>query len=543
VRAARSLLLILLAAAAPARGEEVEIDARLLLHARLTAWANLPRADVFFDPATLRFVAANVGQRKSPADIGDYLRPAGADIFASGLLAVLLDGRRGSLRWQVLADSGEVRSVARPPVVLVCASDAPGSTGLILLPGGPCTFGGPPPLRLVFAVPASGPGTSVAAANGLPLGEEARATWFLREAWAGVSLGRNDFAFLRAGRHRFTVAEGLIHDDYGLGLEARLDLGAVGPPWDLGAVLLWPTRNWPGAEQRRSPMLVLRADWMLSLFEHLGAFAAFYRDRTGSVADLFSGAAVETSAVRLAGLAPGSAAYGREAVLLADTLSGGLGGSADLAWLGLSGRLTVDRIHRFAFTAALATGSIRMAAPAAAGEIEARVRGFAVSASWEVRPHRDLLAGGRFVFLSGDLPPPERARLGLPARYGGFLGVSPWITATNLFFAGGLSETFAARQATAPGVNGRGVLGPVLRLAYEPSTAFRAEARGAWLAAEEVGPLGGRIYGPEADLGLRWAPLPWLALSAEADWLFPGDFFGGGPPMRKLVAGLDIASP
>jgi hypothetical protein len=542
VRASRPLLATLLVAATPARGEEVELDARLLLHTRLTAWANLPRADVLFDPATLRFVAANVGQRKSPPDIRDYLRPAGADRFASGLLAALLDGRRGPLRLQLLADSGEVRAVERPPAVLVCASALPGSTGLALAPGGPCTPSGAPPRPQVFEVPAWGAGTSVAAANGRPAADEARATWFLREAWAGAFLGRNDFAFLRAGRHRFTVADGLVLDDYGLGLEARLDLGAVGPPWDLGAALLWPTRDWPGAEERRSPMLVLRADWMLSLFEHLGAFAAFYRDRTGSVADLFSGATVETSAVRLAGLAAGTPAYQDEAVRLAGVLSSGSGGSADLAWLGLSGRLTADRVHRFAFAAALAAGSIRMESPGA-GEIESRVRGLALSASWEVRLHRDLLAGARFLLLSGDVPPPERARIGLPARYGGFLGVSPWITATNLFFAGGLSETFAARQATAPGVNGRGVLGPVLRLVYEPSSALRVEAKGAWLAAEEVGPLGGRTYGQEADLGLRWAPLPWLALSAEADFLFPGDFFGGGPPMRKLVAGLDVATP
>jgi hypothetical protein len=526
VRAPRPLLAILLAAASPSRGEEAEVEARVLVHTRYTAWGNLPRADVLLDRQSLRF------------DVASYLRPGGSDRFPSGLLAADLQGRRGRLRWQLLADSGELRRTEVPSGIEVCRSDVSGTSGLAPTAAGPCTFGSSG--REFYTLPGSGPGALVRTSNGRPAGDEASSTWFLREAWVGASLGRNDFAFLRAGRHRFTVADGLVYDDYGLGLEARLDLGAVGPPWDLGAALLWPTRDWPEALQRRSPIVVLRADRMLSLFEHLGAFAAFYRDRTGSAADLFSGATVEASAVRLGGLAPGTEDYRSEAVRLARILTTGREGSADLAWLGLTGHLVAARAHRLAFTLAAATGHVHMAAPGASGEITARVQGLALSASWEMRLHRDLLAGARFLFLSGDVPPPERARLGLPERYGGFLGVSPWITATNLFFAGGLSETFAARQATAPGVNGRGVFGPILRAVYEPSPLLRAEVKGAFLAAEEVGPLGGRVYGPEADLNLRWAPLTWLALSAEADWLFPGDFFGGGPPMRKLVVGLDF---
>ncbi len=127
--------------------------------------------------------------------------------------------------------------------------------------------------------------------------------------------------------------------------------------------------------------------------------------------------------------------------------------------------------------------------------------------------------------------------------YRGFVGIAPYLTETNLFFGGGLSESFADRQATAPGVNGRGVIAPVVELRLEPGAGASLLARAAWLGAAVRGPFGGRTYGTELDLEASWAAAPWLVLGAELDALFPGDFFKGREPILKGVLALDLVTP
>lgn len=530
----RLAAVLLAAAAAPGLAdEESAFQARALLHLRFTRLSGEPRTEPAFDPATLTFRVA------------DYLLPGPEERYGSLFLAADLSGRSGRWSGALGFDSGELRRSPASPLTLVCLSRAAQPTGLSLAEVGPCA-GTLLRREAVVAVPATGVGSATITANGRAPRDEVRQTLFLREAWVGASAGRNDFAFLRAGRHRFAVADGLVYDDYGLGLEARLDLGAVGPPWELSAAAFLPTRDWPDAF---SPLLLLRADRMLSLFDHVGAFAAYFHDGAGEVPNLFRGAAIEGSALRLQGLTPApgttlppaASPYQQEARTLAAALGGKVEGSADLLWTGLSASLAPWRGHRLSATAALVAGTVRFTVPLA---FETSVLGWGASASYEARAHRDLLVGARFLWLSGDRPPQEKVRFSLSERYRGFVGIAPWITATNLFFRGGLSETFAARQASAPGVNGRGVFGPVLRARWEPAEAFQAELRGAYLLAPEPGPFGGRVYGPEVDLNLRWSPLAWISLSLEADQLWSGDFYGPErAPVKKLILGLDLTAP
>ncbi|HYQ82343.1 MAG TPA: hypothetical protein VEP68_12610, partial [Anaeromyxobacteraceae bacterium] len=123
------------------------------------------------------------------------------------------------------------------------------------------------------------------------------------------------------------------------------------------------------------------------------------------------------------------------------------------------------------------------------------------------------------------------------------LGVTPYVTDLNLFFNGGIAESFADRRATAPGVNGRGVVAPGLSLAWDPSVELSLEGRGAWLWADQSGPYGGRVYGVELDLNASWSPWPWLALLLEADLLFPGDFFPSSAVMHRFILGVNLATP
>jgi hypothetical protein len=537
---ALTLCLALLAAPtrAPADGG-LELEGSLLLHTRATARLGEPQTQVLFDRTSRTF------------EVRDYLRPVLDQRYLSGFLAGSLEGRAGPWRFELSADTGEVRRSPSLQGLEVCASNqtpahpAGSTTGLDVRGAGGCNgatvLPGLPRGNWAVAENVDGPRETLQ--NGRSPAEELRQTWLWREAWVGLATGTGGFAFLRAGRHRFAVAEGFVYDDYGLGVEARLDLGAIGPQWDLGAALFWPTRDWPTGTALRSPMLVLRADRLLSLFDHVGAFAAFARDTTGGVAELFRGAEVEPSAVRLQGLPVDGAEAQAEAQRLAGILDldRRYDDSASLLWFGLAGSLTPAPLHRATFLAAVSTGRIHITAPE---DVQATVLGAMAQASWEVRVHRELLLEARLLYVSGDVPPAERQRAGLNHRYRGFVGIAPWVSATNLFFRGGLSETFAARQASAPGVNGRGVYGPIVKASWDPRPGLRAELKGAWLAAPEVGPYGGRVYGPEVDLNLRWAPLPWLALSLEADSLWPGDFFGsGGGPVRKLILGLDLTAP
>jgi hypothetical protein len=526
---ALAVALLLQALGTGARAEEpVELTPRFALHGRFTDRENAPLQEVLYSRLTRTL------------QVQEYLRPVDSAQWLSTFLLAGVDGHAGDhLRFALTLDSGELRAQSFPNTAAVCFT-ARSPTGLDTVGGGRCALA-----RTVVGLPETRLAPGVVTANGRPVGDEASRTGFLREAWAGVSFGRADFASVRAGKKRFTVGDGFIFDDWATGVEANLDLGAIGPSFDLGFAAFHPSRDFPWLDAI-SPLLVLRADWLPSLFEHAGVFAAFYRDRSGNVAELFRGANVETSAVRLQGLAEGSAAYARESQTLAGILSGLATGDATLFWLGTSGALAPGRHQRINWTAALVAGNLQLQLPAGNGadaipsQVSARVFGQLFSARYQRELCRDVSVGGSFLFLSGDVPPAEKARLGEGDRYGGFLGVSPYVTATNIFFQGGVSESFAARQATAPGVNGRGVIAPGVNVGWDPSVHFGVDARAAWLFAPQAGPYGGQSYGPEVDLELTWSPLDWLTFAAEGDVLVPGDFFGGGSPITKVVLGVDV---
>jgi hypothetical protein len=529
----RSTLIVVAAllAAPPARAGAGEVRAEAALHLRVTSLSRLPSTQVLFDPATRLFATDG------------YLVPEGRERYGSLLASVRLDGRHlgGDLAWTLALDTGELRRRRLPEPVLLCRAPLTSSpSGLGVVGRDACTPGG----AATALVESTVPGGDVATANGRLLGDEVERTLLVREAFAAWRFGRAGLATLRGGRSRQAVADGLVHDDYATGVDLRVDLGAVGPPFEVGLALYQPTRDLPGTVDGISPLLLVRADWLPSLFERAGLFLAVHRDRTGGVAELFRGAIIESAAVALSGLTPGTIAYADASRLLAATLDAPLQSDATLAWVGTSGSLLPWKGQRLSWTAALLGGRIdRLGVAQGETLVDIPLRGAAARLRWEVGLTDRLTVAVTGLYLSGDRPPTEKRRLGLPPGYDGFLGVTPWITETGLFFGGGLSESFAARQASAPGVNGRGVLAPVLELSADLPGAVDLSVRGAWLVAEDAGPFGGRVYGTEADLVARWEPAPWLALGLEADVLFPGDFFGGREPVSRLVLAVDARTP
>lgn len=233
-------------------------------------------------------------------------------------------------------------------------------------------------------------------------------------------------------------------------------------------------------------------------------------------------------------------------MIMAALLSNQPPGNSDLAWAGISGHLLASDRHELWWTGAMVLGQVSTLVP---GGPEGPylegvpVRGLLGRARWRLAWTPAFAIGAFAIFESGDLPPVERALVALPQRYDGFLGVAPYVTDLNLFFNGGISESFANRHATAPGVNGRGVIAPGLSASWNPSLELSLESRGAWLVADETGPYGGRVYGMEIDLDVSWSPWRWLALLAEADVLFPGDFFPSADPMRRFIVGVNLSTP
>jgi hypothetical protein len=226
---------------------------------------------------------------------------------------------------------------------------------------------------------------------------------------------------------------------------------------------------------------------------------------------------------------------------------------AVLAWLGTSGSVAPRRGHRVRWSAALLGGRIdhiRAAVrpdPHLPPEVLAEdldLSGRLLSLRWEADVGRRLTAGTSFLYVSGaELPRADAGSGTLRGTYRGFLGVAPFVTYTNLFFQGGLSESFASRRATAPGVNGRGVVAPGVSLAWEAREDLDVEVAGAWLRSDVPGPLGGYVYGTEVDLEVGWALTRWLRVGGEADVLFPGDFFAGRRTITKVVLALDLVTP
>jgi hypothetical protein len=342
-----------------------------------------------------------------------------------------------------------------------------------------------------------------------------------------------------------------VHDDWSTGIDVDFDLGAIGPPFELDAELLDPSRYWPTSGQTLSPMFLVRASWLPSLFDSVGLFVAGERDRSGSVAETLRGQNVERLVTRFnrAIADPTAISESDTGARLASMLATPFESDATLIWVGTSGGISPFKNQRFTWTAAELLGQINSIVDVNIGTIVQNValNGQAARVHYSVEVPHGLTLAGTFLYLSGgNIPEPQTVNgVNVPGTgtYRGFLGIAPFITDAHLFFGGGLSETFSADRVAAPGVNGRGVIAPVFSFTFTPIDLLAFEGSFAWLRAAVPGPYGGQTYGPELDLSATVLATKWLDLGVEWDALWPGDFYGGTATVYKTVFSVGLRTP
>ena len=386
-------------------------------------------------------------------------------------------------------------------------------------------------------------------ANGQPVGDEARQTFFIRSAYVRLAAPETGWLGVTLGRQSMEVGGGLIYNDSGLGAELLMDLEALRDvPLRASLKVLLPTRAWD--EGLRSPLVELRVDYVfssfLSLVESVGLSVAFFHDGDDNISRLLDGTISEAVVQHY----PSAS---REVVdyVAAGALAYTPWSKANIVWIGLSGRKLLGDLLLSA-NLQLEVGKLKLENPfwALTGGaalpsflpqdevLELSTLGFAAELSASYLISESLSVGGFFLLLTGGENPYAPGQT--QGRYGSFLAVMPHITHTNLFFSGGMNETFSGRQATTAGINGRGVVAFGPTVAWEILEGLDVGATSAALLAPVASSTGGSFYGIELDLEAGYQVLSWLKVSAQYDFLVAGDFFPQQKVIHQFLLGLDV---
>ena len=479
----------------------------------------------------LRYSVAN-----QAFDTAAYQAPGVNEAYYSFLLSAGL--YLEPTRWLGLGlqlDSGEVNPTGRLPE----EGSIPLTSGL------GSVLGDPPTLttedrRLVTA-------------SGQPIGDEARSTLFVRQAFVRLAAPETAWLEARAGRIATEAVSSLVYNDFALGGQITLDLERLRDwPWRVTARALLPTRAWDTG--LRSPLAELRVDYvftsLLSLVESVGLTFAYFHDGDSNFGQLFHPYLSEAAVVSQPGLDP---ALHKD--LFGVALATALPSRGDIFWVGIDGdKLWGDLM--ISGTVLLEVGHLSLENPfyplfsrvpperlprliPRSETIELSTLGVAVDLTLRYPISERLELGGFALYLSGEQNPFLSGDRSL-SRYNSFLGVVPYITHTNLFFSGGMNQTFSGRQASTSGVNGRGVVAAGAEVGWEITDKARCGSTAAVLVAPVASMTDGHLYGVELDLEGSYALLEQVKLSLEYDLLVPGGFFPGSDVIHKLLVGLDL---
>lgn len=375
-------------------------------------------------------------------------------------------------------------------------------------------------------------GGSGATGNGAPIADHAKETLFLGETYAEAQLGEGGFFLLRAGKTIATVGDGAVFDGYALGVEidvdgsyADADVGLFGR---VAAHLPDATFTSRG---KQSPLFDVEIGQHLGDEGEIALFGAVFLDGGDELAPivrsaLFSG----RLGARCDEIFPGECDGERVPI---DT-------SGQLGWVGARGEWHHDKSASIEGLVVLGFGGVSAIAMLPNGPRSREVSFSGLLASLEVRivPVDGLELGGFAIAATGEggFETPVRVE----QTYHGYVGLSPRLPLTSIFFNGGLATTLQSPTVSAVSPNGSGLLAGGLSARGDVTAGLSVLGAAAVMGATHPSATGA-LYGVELDLGIDWAIGEAWALFASGAVFFPGNYYGSVPKGGQLIAGLSLA--
>ena len=395
--------------------------------------------------------------------------------------------------------------------------------------------------------------------------EQLRNTALLGRALAELQLGRDGFFALRAGRYAPTVGDGAVYDAYAFGAEIDIDLDLIDvAPLTLVARVLLPDGSFTDL-RKTSPLIDLQIEYRIGWTSRITLLASVFFDTDNELADPIRSALFKGLDER----------FGDAAGRLADTLSIDPDAAANavlawvdqnalvetegvLAWTGLAGRFGDDdfsiRIIALGLFGDLTIATVptpERVDTFAQLDLSDRLQEVLVNS---VAVRRNVAVTAFFGELQSSLALTDAIQLGAFAlvltgdeglqlrdespRLGAFLGLSPLVPRTAVFFGG----TFGPDQATptafsiAPDSSGILAAGGHLAGYWD---ALAARVSGAVMTSLVPSRFtGGRLYGVEIDASVQIPIAGPLTGFLDGGVLLPGAFFEDDQPMIQVVAGV-----
>lgn len=422
----------------------------------------------------------------------------------------------------------------------------------------------PTPGLLVFGAIDSGLVERIDArwtSNGRPIADEFEETWLIRGLGVDITSPDGGPWSIILGKQRFTVGRGVLIDDLAVGGDVVVDL----EPLSLRAGAWWLGRaampeGWPFARLevawRPGPFTEIKLFGLSTRFDGdqgramvgsavAQAFARWVRRLVDRFADR-----LPTREARADGLSVGRFEQSALAAVLSQIAEcTAFDAVISPWWAGVEVEALLEG-HTIGGVALLGGGGARIA-PAisdacptwrrfverAVEPLTFDVRSYGLEGRWRAHIDDWLYLGAFGLWLSGHGDDTSIDRLD---TYTALLAPAPYLSRPLLFFGSGLGTGLLGRPAAPAGLASRGVIAPGLSALIVPHDTLELDLAWAPLWTED-GVLfdGGRFYGHELDLKLRWSADSRLTLRGEAAVLDPGSFFpeGGGPWWR---VGLSI---
>ncbi|NOZ86030.1 MAG: hypothetical protein GXP49_07165 [Deltaproteobacteria bacterium] len=385
-----------------------------------------------------------------------------------------------------------------------------------------------------------------------------REEWGFRELKARLHSGSG--IELTLGKQDLELAHGLIYDNAGLGMTM-----VIGPT-DTGDMLIsfesWavfpdgafmPYRTEQGYEcnfetgnctsgDMRIPS---KKSWLVSSllrlepspFESVEIFGAVFSDRGGEFNSLLKPMLEEQAMVGLA-----QHPYLKDIAVM--YLEGNQEPSrGDMLYLGASGKQVLG-FGVLRYSLVMGAGAIEIHLPKLVRgpklvtvKARTKVTGYALDFSAEFPLFEWLGITPFFTFMSGDTGAFSAKGT---ENLGVFIAPSARVYRTNLFFEGGLNQSYLTRQATAAGLAGKGVVAGGLSLEASFFEELDLDVKAAALGAHRPSAItGGRYYGTELDVELHYSPIPGLELGLETDLLVEGRFLEKPANVFRVMLGMD----